>query len=215
MSKPLSYYLGLVTSEYQNSPKFLAWLTGYLNHAADTTDLLDSMDADFDIDNAVGVQLDTIGVILGLSRTVNFDPTDGSSAKLNDTYYRIILKARVLINQWDGQTASLISEWKVLFPDIDIIIFDNQDMTFNVTIVGTVSQLLKDLFLNGYIIPKPQGVNINYTFGSYVFFGYGFDNDYISGYGRGIWIGATEHPEFAYDEENVTHAGYDVGYWKE
>jgi hypothetical protein len=188
MSKPLSYYLGLVTSEYQNSPKFLAWLTGYLNHAADTTNLLDSMDAAFDIDNSVGVQLDTIGVILGLSRTVNFDPTDGSSAILNDDYYRIILKSKVITNQWNGTTSVLISKLKELLPSIKIIILDNQNMTFGVSVVGMISQLLKDLFLNGYIIPKPQGVRITYTFSNYLIFGYDTENSYIAGYDEGIWL---------------------------
>lgn len=214
-NKTLDYYLKLITSEYQNSPKFLQLVTNSLNKSFDIENIALVFDSDFDIDNAIGNQLEILGAILGQGRTVNFNPTDGSSSELSDDNYRNVLKAKILINQWDGVISSLLSNWKIIFPDITIIVIDNQDMTMDIIIGGTISSILKDLILNGYIVPKPQGVGINYTFGSTPFFGYGLDNNYVSGYKKGIWVNATEHPEFAYDQNGVNYSGYDKGYWKE
>ena len=76
-SQPLSYYLGLITSQYQNSPKFLTFLRTLLQKLADASTCANAMPAAFDLDSAVGVQLDTLGVIVGASRQLPFTPGGG------------------------------------------------------------------------------------------------------------------------------------------
>jgi len=144
-------------------------------------------------DACVGDQLDILGVILGVPRQVTFDPTDGSSPILDDSTYRILLKNQVLKNHWDGRAESLQTTWKELFPGGTIIIQDNQNMTIDVTITGTFTQIIIDLIKNDYIVPRPQGVWMNYYVGTISpanlpFFGFDRRDTYVSGFDEGHWV---------------------------
>jgi hypothetical protein len=117
-----------------------------------------SYDYEFDIDNAAGVQLDLIGGIVGRRRLLDFQPQDGSSANLDDEMYRILLKAKISQNHWDGTIPGMYELWENLFPDYEIFIKDNMNMTMTAYLAGYVPNLLFDLINNDYIIPRPQGV---------------------------------------------------------
>jgi hypothetical protein len=73
---PNSYYLRLVTSEYQGpAPNMLTWLNDNLQYLEDVTAaLLEILNAYY-LPAAVGAQLDVIGVIVGQTRLVGFQPT--------------------------------------------------------------------------------------------------------------------------------------------
>lgn len=215
MSKPIEYYMNLVTSQYRDSPNFLAWLKDNLQKFDDETNIIDQMTAFFDIDSAVGEQLDILGQIIGQVRQVNFQPTDGSSPILDDTNYRVLLKAKIVKNQWKGQIEGLSAVWKVLFPDGDIIITDNQDMTMNVIIAGNTSLTTRDLVRNGYIVPKPESVGINYFFSEVPIFAYDIeDNGFFGGYDIGNWARTSQEvPIFSYDKDELLFKGFDSGWW--
>ncbi|GAB6170539.1 hypothetical protein JCM15765_04020 [Paradesulfitobacterium aromaticivorans] len=180
-------YLNLITSEHQNKQKFMDWLTAPLSILDDGVTLAANLSLYFDLDTAVGVQLDTLGEIVGVKRTVNFQPTDGSSPVLDDTTYRLILQAKILQNLWDGTIPQIYDLWNTLFTDAYLILQDNQDMTMNALIIGLTSQIQKDLTSNGYIVPKPQGVNISFAYSSNPFFAYGIEATDLKGYGEGYW----------------------------
>jgi Protein of unknown function (DUF2612) len=80
---PLEYYLDLLTSEYQNSPKFNAFLEVLLRKFDDISQCQMQIDQAFDVDNAVGVQLDAVGAIVGVSRIVPFQPTGSLPVTVN------------------------------------------------------------------------------------------------------------------------------------
>ena len=181
-------YLELITSEYKEKPNFKAFLSAFLDEVEDVYTCGKSITSAFDIDTAVGVQLDILGQILGVSRKLNFEPSNGEST-MNDTYYRIALKAAIAKNTWKGTRTSLeeILEWA--FPDCVFIVNDNQDMSIDIAYVtGTTDQYLLELLQNGYIIPKPEGVRINYSVTSSEIFGWELDNDAIKGWDEGTWI---------------------------
>ena len=161
--------------------KFIQWLSFKLRMFTDISDCALSMWQHFDIDNAIGIQLDIPGEILGVSRTVSFNPTDGSSPILDDDTYRILLKSRVAMNSWDGKQRSLQPIWKALFPGGTIKIGDSQDMTAVVSLAGTFTSTIRDLINNGYIVPKPQGVHYTYGFGDLPYFGADRDDAFVSG----------------------------------
>lgn len=214
MSKPIEYYLSLVTSQYSNSTNFKTWLLKAISTVNDNTITANQMIAAFDVDTAIGAQLDIIGELVGRKRMVNFEPLDGSSFVLDDTNYRVLIKAKIVQNQWKGTIAELTSTWKILFPDGDIIITDNQDMSMNVVISGNLTFLTRDLIRNGYIVPKPQGVKINYYFGETQFFGYDIENQYIAGYDHGEWARTSDEiANFSYDKDESIFKGYDQGNW--
>ena len=215
------YYLKFITSQYQNSPNFLAWTRGFLEIIQSIMKLavnlpyyfsfsrivdkasgayipgaltVESGDYVFEeMDAAIGNQLDVLGEILGVGRVIDFKPTDGSSSTLDDETYRILLKNKVLRNHWDGKAASIQEAWSNLFPGGKIIVQDNQNMTVDVTITGGFSQLIIDLIEHDYIVPRPQGVLMNYYVGTVSpsnlpFFGFDRDDTYVSGFDKGHWV---------------------------
>jgi hypothetical protein len=210
------YYLDLITSLYRNKPKFMAWLDASLKRIPYPQELATFMDIAFELDNAEGNQLDVLGSIVGASRQVNFIPTDASSSLLNDTYYRILLKAKIAKNLWNGKIDSLQPIWQSLFPGGAILIRDNQNMTMDVTIFGSVPLMVRDLVANGYIVPKPQTVRLdNVLYSNYKpAFGYDMSNEYVDGYDIGYWILPLPAPPFfGYDQYDAVVAGYNEGSW--
>lgn len=204
-------YLDLITSQHKTQHKFKAWLSSALNTADDGIATTKGIPDLFDVDTAVGVQLDTIGELVGRSRTLDFQPTDGSSPVLDDTYFRLIIKTKIATNQWDGTLPQIRELWQSIFPELLLVIIDNQDMSISLAVVGISSQLEKDLVANGYILPKPAGVRANYSFYQDAIFGYDLDNDVIKGYDEGYWFQA--YPLFSYDLDTNQQKGYDEGEW--
>jgi hypothetical protein len=188
MSTGLTDYLGLITSQHRGKPKFMAFLGMLLQYIDDVDQCAASINPAFNVDSAVGMQLDTVGQWVGINRTVTFQPTGGASPILDDDMYRVAIKAKVVKNHWDGTLDMLVDAWSVLFPDFQIIITDNEDMTVTALVVGDPSQMMQDLIINGYIIPKPEGVRINIYAGDQPYFGFDFDDSLISGFDVGHFV---------------------------
>ena len=184
---PVSYYTGLLTSEYQSSPKLLAWLSAPLGILDDVGTCLKSFDANFNLDTATGAQLDILGVLIGANRLVPFQPSGGVPPLLDDAPYRIYLKARIAQNQWSGTIDSLQGIWQTLFPGGRIVIVDGQNMTVTIILAGAFTSILQDLITNGLIVPRPQAVLYNYTFTTLPAFGFDSDNSLIAGFDHGHW----------------------------
>lgn len=182
---PNEYYMGRLTSEYFNSDNFKAWLQTVLNITYDISQCLISMDLVFDLDYATGVQLDTLGVIIGISRTLPFNPTNASDNPLSDDNYRLLLKATIANNQWDGNIDSLWPIWKTLFPGGTITVNDNQNMTADIFVSGSFSAVIQDMITHGLIVPRPETVQYTYHIGKTPFFGFDRTDSYISGFDSG------------------------------
>jgi Protein of unknown function (DUF2612) len=187
---PIGYYLQLLTSQYTlpQSPKLNALLKVLLQKFDDVSQVLVKMDTALDLDVAVGAQLDMLGSTVGATRTVGFQPNGGVSPVLDDATYRIYIKAKIAQNQWDGTLPSLYPIWANLFPDGSIIIIDNQNMTADITLKGSFTSIIQDLIVNGYIVPRPEGVLYTYLFGTLPFFGFGSSPGFIAGFGAGHWV---------------------------
>jgi hypothetical protein len=159
-------YLDNITSQHRDKPKFIGWLSSNLTIIDGIYNVVKSIDSNFDIDNAIGVQLDTLGIIVGRKRTLSFQPMNGFNPVLEDATYRTLLKAKVAMNNWDGTIPQVYQIWDNIFgddSDLDLQIQDNQDMSFNAFITGYVDQIQQDLIQHGYIVPKPEGVRVNYV----------------------------------------------------
>lgn len=179
--KPLSYYLGLLTSQYQTSSRFLAWAAAAWQIWDDISTCAASINQAYDLDSASGTQLDTLGAIIGASRTLPFQPTGSVSPVLTDSVYKILLQATLARFRWDGKTQSLYPIWNKIFPGGIIYINDNQNMTCTVIIAGIFSSIEKDLIVNGLIVPRPEGVLYTYSFATLPLFGADLDNAFIAG----------------------------------
>lgn len=155
-------YLDNITSQHRDKPKFISWLSSNLNKIDDIYLTIKSIDSAFDLDNAIGKQLDTLGELIGRQRVLTFQPLNGHDPVLDDETYRLALKAKVAMNKWDGTIPSAYEIWNNMFNDIGLEIEDKQDMSFNAYVTGYVNQIRQDLIQHGYIVPKPEGVRVNY-----------------------------------------------------
>ena len=177
----VGYYLSIPTSQYQGSQNYLAWLQVALQKYEDIAQCILSMTPAFDIDLAVGKQLDALGANLNVSRTVPFQPTGGISPVLDDPTYRILLKATQAQYTWNGLIDSLYGIWQDLFPGGNLILVDNQNMTATVSLSGTFTAILQQLITNGMIVPRSETVQYTYTFATLPIFGADLNNSFIAG----------------------------------
>jgi hypothetical protein len=177
----ISYYLGLLTSEYRLAPNLNAWLQDLLSPLNDTTNMITGMTEAFDLSYAEGVQLDVLGQIAGVSRTVGFQPSHGVSPILDDATYALLIQATIAANQWDGTEEALYPIWAQLFPGGSITIVDLQNMSCDIVLTGTFTSIIQDLIVNGYIVPRPEGVEYEYVFGDFPIFGTDESNSFIAG----------------------------------
>lgn len=152
-------YLNLITSEHRNKPKYIAFVSSFLSKVDDGMTVSGDMSGNFDVDTAVGVQLDTIGAIVGANRDVGIQLSSGTSI-LDDDHYRTLIKAKIAQNQWDGTIPSIYALWSTLFPGSILQIIDNQDMTMQAIVTGLSDEVSLELITAGLIIPKPAGVTL-------------------------------------------------------
>ncbi|WCS27222.1 DUF2612 domain-containing protein [Methylobacterium sp. NMS14P] len=149
MTKTVDDYAGLVTP-WQAKPikaRFLATVRADALPYADAQAAIASMPGLFDLDVAVGDQLDKTGEWVGQSRGVpitlpslyfsadiaGLGADEGYAAQpygsgystsyLPDPYYRKLLRAKVLANRWDGTAAGLQAILTTYFDDSATLVF--------------------------------------------------------------------------------------------
>lgn len=212
----LTDYTGLITSEHKQRPKFMAVVAALTQPMVDLMSVLGSMPGKFDLDSAVGVQLDDIGRWVGISRIIRtpltdvyfsldsdglgfdqgiwkgpFDPDTGLTT-LDDDTYRLVIRAKIGANHWDGTMEGSVAILNSIFgDDTHVFIQDNQDMTMTIGIAGQQpSAVFLALVSEGYIPLKPEGVRVDLVIVSTddaPIFGFDVQNDFISGFDAGAW----------------------------
>lgn len=207
-------YLGLITSEHANKPKFMAMISACVAPMVQIQSLYASMIPLFDLSTPpVGNQLDIIGQWVGVSRFVNVPLTgiffswEGTLAEgwdlglwqgsnntnsivsLPDAQYLTLILARIAANSWNGTTEQAYAIYQQIFPNLTILIQDNQNMTFYVIVIGMMDSLTQALLTGGYLPLRPEGVLIS---------------EYVV-----IMTG----PLFGWDLVNTNFQGWDVGSW--
>jgi len=209
-------YMDLITSYHRGRPKFSAMMVSLLEPPAAQQTFTQHLPLDFDLDVAVGVQLDVVGEWVGRSRFIRvpipnvyftfdddlrgFDAgvwkgpydSDAGVTRLDDETYRTLLRAKIAANHWDGTLPDARRVLDIVFPngDTKLFIVDNQDMTMTFGVSGTLPSLLFIVLLSqGYIPVKPEGVLANYVITSEPgpMFGFDVDNEFISGFDSGAW----------------------------
>lgn len=213
----LDDYLNLITSEHRDKQNFIAMLSAPVSLAVQIQNVLNSMIPLFDVDLAVGEQLDVIGQWVGITRNVSipipgvyfsWDGTDSSVGwdfgtwqpflqpvdvtVLPDDAYLSLIRAKIAANSWDGTTNGAYVIWDTVFPNFRILIQDNQNMSYNLAVVGgIVDSLTVALLTGGYIPLKPEGVRVAVYYVSIdanPAFGWDVDSDVIQGWDEGTWL---------------------------
>ena len=207
-------YLDLITSQHRGRERFMRVVETLLRPSDDIFEAAIYLDDEYDLDNATGVQEDVLGEFVGVQRTLPYQPDKWISPVLDNEAYRNLLRAQIAKNQWKGGIYDIKELWNSLFGN-GIIIQDNQDMTIDVLTIGIYDQITKEMVRQGLIVPKPQGVRVNYYFADRAVFGYDLETDTIKGYDHAEWMDALPDVSFAYDVEDVKRgmSGYDDSYW--
>lgn len=180
-------YLELITSEYATKEKFNSYVKTFLDMISPTVDNLNDFNGLFNLETAVGDQLDKIGALLNVRRNL---PTDNENipSTLDDDLYRKVLKSRIYMNHWDGTREGLEDILNIIFPDVPIDFVDNQDMSYVIRVIDpNFSQTDLALLQEGYILPKPSGVRVNYEIQDKPLFGWDTNSTFIKGWDEGNW----------------------------
>jgi hypothetical protein len=99
---------------------------------------------------------------MGIWRGEN-DPPTGLS-RLPDDAYRLMIKAKIAANHWDGTIDSAYRVWDAAFDgEVKIVVIDNQDMSMDVILVTEEDSTILRAILRDEKLPlRPTGVKVNY-----------------------------------------------------
>ncbi|MFL1477880.1 DUF2612 domain-containing protein [Pseudomonas grimontii] len=176
-----------IYAQYRDKPKAVAWyaiaraLGGSIEAAAQ------AVRKSYDIDTAVGEQLNVIGRIVVAPRSfvgsipmnpALFDLTDGDEfgddgamfsaltidqdGQLSDELYRLVIKAKIVKNNGDATIENILDGMNFLLPRADVLrVTDGEDMSFSIEFYGQITSLERYALLNEGLVPKPQAVRFN------------------------------------------------------
>jgi hypothetical protein len=224
----ITNYLGLVTSEHNQKPKYIEMLIALLQPFGDTTWLETHYYLYYDIDIAVGVQLDAVGEWVGRNRYLTIpivgyfsydtdglgwdeapwwregiDPLTGTVA-LADPPYRQLLYAVIEANHWDGTIPGAYKAYDKLFEGTgySVLVQDWGDGTMGLALIGPRPPdiITAALFDQGELDLKPAAIGMWHL----------YPTVWPAGPGTPSNPGT---PLFAFDVEDATCAGWDVGAW--
>lgn len=212
----IQQYKDLVTSEHVSRPNFMAMVAATSQPFAEQTVLYQIIPFLYDVDIAVGNQLDIVGQWVGVSRNLQiplagvyfsldtagsgfdqgvwlgpFDPVTGL-VKLPDEHYRIVIKARIINNSWNGSKEVADALLAYLFTSDSYYAFtqDNGNLSMFIGLAGSVTDSLSQVLLSqGFLDIKPAGVQATYMIPSSAgpIFGFDLENKYVGGFDVGSW----------------------------
>lgn len=211
-------YTTLITPQHADKPKFVASIQALTQPLIDIMNTLLTMPSQFDLDTAVGSQLDIDGLWIGISRELPipltgvffafdtdlvgwdqgtwlgpFDDEDQLTT-LPDDSYRTLLYAKIANNQWNGTVPNAYQVLNTVLPGNQVVIQDDGDMTMMIGVLGTtpLNAVTTALLENGYLDVKPVGVQV-----------FAYITPSVTG---GV-------PFFGFDIENSVVDGWDIGGW--
>lgn len=188
----VDYYLSLITSQHADKPKFRAMVAASVKPFVDIQRCAANLINDFDLDQAEGVQLDAIGLWVGVNRRISVpltgiyftydglpgektgydaaiykevgDPDSGITV-LPDSLYLALIRAKIVANYSRGTTDDIYNILDVFTGEPgSVLITNNQDMTITLTIDSNrLSGAQIQIITTGTIPIKPAGVGINYV----------------------------------------------------
>lgn len=176
-----------IYAQYRDKPKAVAWYAIARSLGGSIEAAAEAVRKSYDIDSAVGEQLNVIGRIVVAPRSfigstpMNpglFDLTDGGEfgddeamfsaltidqdGQLSDELYRLVIKAKIVKNNGDATIENILDGMNFLLPRADVLrVTDGEDMSFSIEFYGEITNLERFALLNAGLVPKPQAVKFN------------------------------------------------------
>ena len=151
------YYADLLILQYKTQPKARATIDAIVEQAVADGVLYKVIDG-FNIDTAVGKQLDILGKYIGLNRTVKVNIGSTNTNILTDEQYRLLLKLKLISNTNFSSTSQIRSALYQLFPN-DIRLFDLRNMTYEYQLSSTFNDLV-NVIIAEELLPSPMGIGV-------------------------------------------------------
>lgn len=153
------YYANLLILQYIGKPRAYATIQALVQPAI-MDQLPIAVQNAFDIDTAVGVQLDVLGKYVGISRNA-YDFS--GPVTLNDADYRQMIKIKIIQNNSGSSLSQIQAFLAAFFPGV-INVYDYQDMSLDYVLQsGIGSQQLAEVFIKSGLLPRPMGVGLRAT----------------------------------------------------
>lgn len=174
----IAYYVNLLIIQYHSLPRARGHIEAIVD-AAMIYDLVVAVGNAYDIDTAVGVQLDVLGAYIGVDRLATGTP-------MSDADYRIVLSITIGKNNGNASLSSIDEIADAVFA-IPYLLFDTLDMALWYVFEDADKSAVEDAEALG-LFPKPAAVSLSiaYTPDTDSIFGYGdYDGSvasYIKGY---------------------------------
>ena len=154
-----NFYKNLIPVKNASKMRFMAYLDAVLDHGAALGTMMETMIDAFDIDNAAGTQLDTLGVLVGVSRLLSYVPYTGTR-EMDDDEYRLAIRLRIARNEWDGTNQGIVDILSMMrMNGVSIDYCDNQDCTVTFTLYGGASTRQAEILNSAGLLPVPAGVS--------------------------------------------------------
>lgn len=150
------YYADLLIVQYRGKPK--ADATVQMDAGFVIMEQLPQAVQDaFDLETAEGVQLDTIGTIVGVSR---YGYTFTGPIRLDDDDFRIFIRMAIISNNVGSSLYDIQALLQVYFAGT-ILVYDQQNMHMGYFFDAAIgSRDLAEMFVKQGLLPKPTGVQL-------------------------------------------------------
>lgn len=169
-------YVNLLIKQYWEKPNAVAEIAAQAASWEKVRDILAEFMTAFDLDTAVGAQLDIIGRIAGLPRNrIEFDLDDE---------YRFYIRMKIAKNTGSALMVSNVrtSIQAVIQYGFEGLayVLDQKDMTLQLYIDPSLDLGRLALILELDLLPKPQGVRYSLTIQAVIGGTFGFANNLVS-----------------------------------
>lgn len=158
MSEYTDYYADLLILQYKTQPKARDTISALTDKVIADGLLIDVING-FNIDTAVGKQLDMLGKYIGLSRVVKVKVSSPETTVLTDDQYRLLLKLKLVCNTSYSATSQIRSALYQLFPN-DIRVFDDRTMQMEYEL-SMMFNGLENVIIAEELLPFPMGLGFN------------------------------------------------------
>ena len=164
-------------AQYRNKPKAIAWSNIPLDLTTQAKTVAEQVSNSYSIDDNGGVNLDTIGEIVGRDRgfiaTIKFDVQElnddgdfecgddsvqmspvsvAGDSDLSDEYYRYLLKSKIVKNNSAATLDEILTAINLAIPDMNATrLIDGEDMTFSIEFYGDID--VSTLMLSAHLTP--------------------------------------------------------------
>ena len=184
----VNYAPDRIYAQYRNKSKAVQWYGIVPTLGLEICTAFEAVRTSYDIDMAVGEQLDVIGRIVVIDRSfessVSWDSllwgqpvaqwggdniqwqSTGMTInnEVSDAIFRTLIKAKIAKNNSDATLDGIVEALLYITGAIDIQVVDNEDMTMSVSFGSELDAITRFVLDTFDIVPRPQGVQfLGYT----------------------------------------------------